>query len=325
MRIQASEIAERLAMSAEQVAEMLWPNGKRAVNFWQVGDVTGTEGKSLKVYLTGPKAGRWNDYATGEHGDLLDGWAAQKTGGDLAEAMRDAAEWLGMRFDQVREPRQQHHKPEKRFQGLAPEHLNWLVSRGISEATTEAYSLGSAGNRIAFPSYLDGELARVKYRTTDKQFSQEKDCVHCLFGWQAIPPNARSVAIVEGEMDAMALHEYGMPALSVPDGGGRKQGHWIEVEYDRLNRFDTLFLVLDGDEAGEAATQEILGRFGTERCRVVTLPHKDANDCLMLGVTKDQLRECFRGAAYIDPEELKRPSEFFNELCNEFYLSLIHI
>lgn len=319
MRIQASEIASRLAATTEQVASMLLPSGKRDGSYWVAGDAYGSSGKSLRVYLNGQKAGKWADYAGDEHGDLLDLWAVSRCGGNISEAMRDAADWLGIRPDPVREPKRTHTKPKPQLSSLTDAHRSWLRGRGIADETMQAFGLKSKGDFIAFPSTLDGDLARVKYRTPDKRFSQEKDCVHCLFGWQAIDPKARQVAIVEGELDAMALHQYGMPTLSVPNGGGRKQGHWIEVEYDRLSRFDTIFLVLDDDDEGQAASAEILERLGEERCRIVQLPCKDANDCLMAEVSKDVMRDCFRDAKCVDPDELKRPHDFFHELHGEFF------
>ena len=42
------------------------------------------------------------------------------------------------------------------------------------------------------------------------------DCEPVLFGWQAIPDDAREVVITEGEIDALSMAAYGFPALSVP-------------------------------------------------------------------------------------------------------------
>jgi hypothetical protein len=52
-------------------------NGRRVGNYWQVGDVRNTSGRSMFVRLNGKdtagrRAGKWTDAATGEHGDLLD-------------------------------------------------------------------------------------------------------------------------------------------------------------------------------------------------------------------------------------------------------------
>jgi Toprim domain-containing protein len=72
----AAELAHRLAREAETVCRHYLSNGRRVGNYWQVGDVRNTPGRSMFVRLKGVDAGRpagkWTDAATGEHGDLLD-------------------------------------------------------------------------------------------------------------------------------------------------------------------------------------------------------------------------------------------------------------
>ena len=77
MRSHVAELACRLAREAEAVCRHYLSNGRRSGNYWQVGDVRNTAGRSMFVRLTGDvsgkrAAGKWTDAATGEHGDLLD-------------------------------------------------------------------------------------------------------------------------------------------------------------------------------------------------------------------------------------------------------------
>ncbi len=69
------DLARRLAGRAEAVCLRYLGAGRRQGNYWQVGDVRNTPGRSMFVRLKdtvkGP-AGKWTDAATGEHGDLLD-------------------------------------------------------------------------------------------------------------------------------------------------------------------------------------------------------------------------------------------------------------
>lgn len=321
MRIRASEISDRLASQSEQVAAMLLPGGKRAGKFWQAGNTSGEPGESLKVYLSGPKAGRWQDYATGQHGDALDLWA-ETQGKSISEAMQDAADWLGIAPDPVREPKKKFSVPTPSLESLKPEHLAWLGSRELEPEVIKQFRVASEGIYVAFPYYDPYDrLFAVKYRTRDKKMRSAPDCRAGLYGWQALDPKARSVAIVEGELDCIAMTQYGMPALSVPNGGGGegKQAHWIEHEFDNLSRFDTIYLALDSDEPGQSAAAEIMDRLGADRCRLISLPHKDANECLQHGVTVDQMREVFRKAQCIDPDELRRPGEYLAELIDEFH------
>jgi hypothetical protein len=73
----AADLAHRLAREAEAVCRHYLSNGRRVGNYWQVGDVKNTAGRSMFVRLKpknvgGRPAGKWTDAATGEHGDLLD-------------------------------------------------------------------------------------------------------------------------------------------------------------------------------------------------------------------------------------------------------------
>ncbi len=68
----ASELADRLAHHAEAVCRHYLSAGCRAGNYWIVGDIANSKGKSLYVHLTGPRKGRWTDAATAQYGDLLD-------------------------------------------------------------------------------------------------------------------------------------------------------------------------------------------------------------------------------------------------------------
>ncbi|MBW9075047.1 toprim domain-containing protein [Agrobacterium deltaense] len=70
--LSASELSYRLARDAEAVCRHYLSAGRRAGNYWVVGDTANSEGKSLYVHLTGPRAGRWADAATAQYGDLLD-------------------------------------------------------------------------------------------------------------------------------------------------------------------------------------------------------------------------------------------------------------
>src|SRR5882672_7771500 len=73
----AADLVRRLAREAEAVCRHYLSNGRRVGNYWQVGDIRNTRGRSMFVRLKGADAGgrpagKWTDAATGEHGDLLD-------------------------------------------------------------------------------------------------------------------------------------------------------------------------------------------------------------------------------------------------------------
>lgn len=63
----ATELAHRLAREAEAVCRHYLSNGRRVGNYWQVGDVKNTAGRSMFVRLRGDAsgkrvAGKWTEY-----------------------------------------------------------------------------------------------------------------------------------------------------------------------------------------------------------------------------------------------------------------------
>lgn len=63
---------------------------------WCVGSTRGEAGASLKVHLSGAKAGVWSDFSTGEGGDLLDLWAAVRSL-DFVPALKEAKAYIGVK------------------------------------------------------------------------------------------------------------------------------------------------------------------------------------------------------------------------------------
>ncbi|MEN0117828.1 MAG: toprim domain-containing protein [Agrobacterium cavarae] len=92
----ASDLADRLAKDAEAVCRHYLSAGRRAGNYWLVGDVGNNMGRSLYVHLAGPRAGRWTDAATGQFGDLLD--LMRETCGlvDLRDVADEARQFLSL-------------------------------------------------------------------------------------------------------------------------------------------------------------------------------------------------------------------------------------
>ena len=68
----ASELSALLAGYVDGVVPLLLSKAKQAGNYWHIGSVAGEPGKSLYILRSGPRAGKWEDTATGERGDLLD-------------------------------------------------------------------------------------------------------------------------------------------------------------------------------------------------------------------------------------------------------------
>src|SRR5690606_14659374 len=143
-----------------------------------------------------------------------------------------------------RPPKPQCNKP----QGRVRDYLTEI--RNIPTDVLDLYRVGERGDEIIFPFLLpSGELALAKSRKAEDGAAPRPTAANCepvLFGWQAIPDKAREVVITEGEIDALSWAAYGYPSMSVPFGGGKggKQS-WIENEFDRLDRFEKIYISTD--------------------------------------------------------------------------------
>lgn len=93
-----ADLSADLADRAESFCRQYFPEGRKQGNYWQVGDTSGTKGRSLVIRLHGQegrKAGSWQDFATGEYGDLIDLLHERLGSVTLKETLREAQSFLG--------------------------------------------------------------------------------------------------------------------------------------------------------------------------------------------------------------------------------------
>lgn len=187
-------------------------------------------------------------------------------------------------------------------QRISPDGLEWAAGRKLSAVTLELLGVASgtaffpdAGRKIPalFFKYPEGWKARSieeKHHVTSKGFK--------LAFWnidRVLAANPREVFIVEGELDACALVEAGVPpdrVLSVPNGAKERPADdpvdQRGYEYVRdalragLQRADRFIWCGDADGPGHALRADFVRLLGAARFWFVDWPEgvKDANDFL---------------------------------------------
>jgi len=306
MKVEISEISRRLADQVHSIAAMLLPGGKQSGAMWKAGDLNGGAGKSVVVHLSGSKMGRWAEYADSEsndtRGDLIDLWRVTK-GITAAQAIREAKQHLGI-YDASERPKTAKytlptsngcHPPNPKGAAM----LYMTEKRLILESTLKAYKVQVQPEKkaIVFPCYSpDGTLINRSYRTLEKNIWQETGCAPCLFGWQSLTDSvyqSGKICITEGQFDAMTMHQWGIPCLSIPNGSGQS---WVEYSWEDLEIFQTIYLAFDKDGSGAKNAEGIAEKLGKHRCLIVSFPHKDANDCLKQGCTAKEAKEWIASA-----------------------------
>ena len=318
-----SEAKVRLIDNIEAVAAYLLPGGEKKGNYWQAGDIHGSKGSSLRLCLSGSKRGMWIEGNGGEGDDIIGLWSRSRniTGGEL---YREILDYLGEKAPRMPKDMRVYKKayvtPKvdfKPIQLLTSEVRNYLIGRNIPASVLDDYRVSEKGRDCAFPYYDElGELRMVKYIGIDREDGKKKvfvsgDSKPILFGMhsQLVKDSQGILVITEGEVDALSYASEGHAAVSLPFGAKKAQvdgsspnDEWIQNCWDWLQQFHVIYLSTDMDEAGVECRNAIIGRLGQERCKVVELPHKDANECLKNGL---KLTPYLEEAKFIEPEDIK--------------------
>ena len=207
--------------------------------------------------------------------------------------------------------------------------LAWFKGRGISQATLEALKVtegmewmpqkNGQANTVQFNYFLNGKLINTKFRTGDK-------CFKLCSGAELIPYNIDAIKgqkeciITEGEMDALSFYEIGYTnVISVPNGANANLDYLDDFIEDYFEDKETIYIAVDTDSKGIMLRDELIRRFGAERCRVVDFGEdcKDANEHLMAHGA-DSLRKCLSNAPEIKIEGIFTVSDFEQSLDSIF-------
>jgi hypothetical protein len=291
------EIKSALAGRIDEFVLTLYPNAKREAQGYRIGNIHGEKGDSMLISTRANNAGYFLDFATGDKGKA---WRLVSLNKSLSfkEGLQWLANFLNIKPIQSFGSVSKSKDPEKLakdIRTLSPACIEYAKNRGISEETLLKYGVGTdAQGKIAFPYYdAYGRLGMVKHWGLTLKPDGKKDTwtssdpIMSLFGKDVCDPDTgiQRLVITEGEWDAMACWEMGIPAVSIPMGCSNTQ--WITEDYQFLSHYDEIVLLFDNDQAGKKAAKDTAARLGQERCLIVTLPLKDANDMLRAGRGKE--------------------------------------
>lgn len=248
-------------------------------------------------------------------------------------------EWMSrqtwFRPTPIRKQKPEYRRPTPRPQApMSDRALAWFAGRGISAATLTALKVteglekmpqknGQAVNTVQFNYYRNGQLINTKFRTGDK-------CFKLCSGAELIPYNIdgikgeRECIITEGEMDALSFFECGRhDVVSVPNGANANLDYLDDFIDDYFEDKETIFIAVDTDAKGVLLRDELLRRFGAERCRILDFGEdcKDANEHLMAH-GKESLLRCLQEAPEVKVEGIFTISDFEQSLDAIFEFGL---
>ena len=323
----ASELARALARRAEAVCRHYLREGRRAGQYWTVGDVHGSPGRSLYVRLKGGDhgrgaAGKWTDAATGEHGDLLDLIALNQGHDRLADTIEEARRFLALprpvrEFDPSPPPAPHGSRKAARRLFAASRPIAgslaeaYLQRRGIANVRREGWlryhprcwyrpnADDAPGTPEAFPALIaavtdEGGTITGVHRTWIDAASLDKAPVATprramgdLLG-QGVRFDAAGPVMAAGEGLETILSLRG-PLPTMPMIAALSGAHLAAIAWPPPLR--RLYVVRDADPSGDAAWLALIARGakdGIEILPLVTPTGSDFNDAL-LAIGRDGL------------------------------------
>jgi twinkle protein len=191
------------------------------------------------------------------------------------------------------EKKKEFVRPEKIKVNLTERVVKWFGERGISEPTLQHWKIGESleyfpqvGKKrraINFNYYRENDLVNVKYRDGQKNFKMVSGAELIFYGLDNIK-TMEKIFIVEGEIDALSLHEAGIYSVcSVPNGAskGNQRLEYLDNCFEYFKDKKEIILCTDNDNPGIELRNELARRFGAYRCKYVDFgAFKDANEIL---------------------------------------------
>ena len=163
---------------------------------------------------------------------------------------------------------------------------------------------------------MGNKLINIKYRDGAKNFKLYKGAEKVFYNINSIV-NHDTCVIVEGEIDALSLHEAGVPnVISVPNGATLNHNNldYLDNCIDYFDDKEKIILAVDADEPGTMLKQEFIRRLGAENCYIVDfLDCKDANEYLVAH-GPEALRSAIHDAQQVPLENVTTLKNVENDL-----------
>ena len=167
-------------------------------------------------------------------------------------------------------------------------HGNPVANRGITEKTMRLYgyeTIAKDGKKAEIASfYRDGTIVGQHLRGPNKTFRWIGDASSpTLWGQHLWKNGGKRLVITEGEYDCMTVSQLfnnKWAVVSLPNGAaGAVKAVKDNLEF--VSGYQEIVLMFDNDDAGREAAQSVAEFLPPEKCKIATLPYKDANECLL--------------------------------------------
>lgn len=264
---------------------------------------------SLHLY----QDGRWKCFGCGKHGDVLDfiGFWLKRDSYRPEDHLPEVIDFLGginitpLRTDERR--LQEAPAPAVEFPieqldrwtfALRPEHIAYWDNRGIWQHTIRRFRLGWDGDRLTIPASYRGVCYGVKRRAfapgQQPKYTMAKGSRTGLFNADvllSLHGQDAPLFVVEGEIEAMLLDQFGYPAVSSTGGCATWRPHWAQF----LAHLDKIIVIYDNDQPGRDGALLVRQHLRRGRIRHWPAGCKDGGEWLPRPEAWDWLQDLIAG------------------------------
>ena len=203
-----------------------------------------------------------------------------------------------------------------------------ISERKISYDTAKKFNtkIKRNGNIITHHLYgyynnKDEHIGNKIRQTKDKRMWVEGELSDAvLFGQNIFTQKAKYITICEGEIDAMSAYELmgsKWPSVSIKTGAAGALRDCKEA-FDYLDKYDNVVLCFDMDKQGQEAAEKVAQLFSPNKCKIMRMDHKDANEYLKMG-QREAFNRCWWGAKPYTPAGIINLKDLGESLFEEEY------
>ena len=186
--------------------------------------------------------------------------------------------------------------------------LGAITERGISKETAQKYNTdvkvsGNMNTHHIYKYFDEGGNNignKVRNVSTKDMWVEGGMSDALLFGQNIFAPNGKYITITEGEVDAMSAFELlgsKWACVSIKTGAGSALRD-CKKAFEYLDSFQNIVISFDMDKQGRDASEQVAQLFSPNKCKIMHMEHKDANEFLQLNKREEFTRAWWNAQPY---------------------------
>ena len=203
--------------------------------------------------------------------------------------------------------------PDRKITRDTAKKFNTLTKKKGSMTTHHIYQYyDSNGNHIC---------NKVRDTANKKFWSEGNMSDAGLFGQNVFTQKAKFITICEGEVDAMSAYQLmgsHWPVVSLKNGAASAVSN-CKQSFEYLNQFGNIVLCFDNDKAGKKAANDVAEIFEPNKCRIMQLDLKAANECLKVGMKSEDFINAWWASKPFTPAGIINLHDLGDSLYDENY------